>query len=82
MASDFETVDVLNLESPKSTKDGLNSVDEGNGLVVNMAAGSIIGVEGNNGLIVDQPLTSGFSRVGIGDLHKCEVKCKESEMYS
>lgn len=63
-----------NLKSPKSTEDGLKSVDEGNGLVVNMVAGSIIGVEGNNGLSADQPLTSGFNRVGIGDLSKCEVR--------
>ncbi|GJY20453.1 hypothetical protein Tco_0393019, partial [Tanacetum coccineum] len=44
------------------------------GLIVNMATGSMIGgVVGNNGMIVDQPLSPCFNRVGIGDLRQCEV---------
>ncbi|GJT08301.1 gypsy/ty3 retroelement polyprotein [Tanacetum coccineum] len=68
VASDITTANVLNLATPKSTEGGLELVQHGKGLIVNM-----VGIEGNNVMIVDQPFSPCFNRVGIGDLIQCEL---------
>ncbi|GKD90153.1 hypothetical protein Tco_1365660 [Tanacetum coccineum] len=78
VASDITTADVLNLETPKSTKGGLELVQHGKGLIVNM-----VGIEGNNVMIVDQPLSpfSDFSGKSNSNLRyeKWELNTEEKK---